>query len=105
MPGGAVDGINKPEIWSFLGELKEKQVLIAGICAGVDVLDNAGILKNVRSTHSVDEDLVWDGNVITARANAYLDFAIKTAEVLGLFSSEEDLKETIAFWKYHQRMQ
>ena len=70
-----------------------------------DVLDAAGILEDVRSTHSVDEDLVQDGNIITARANAYLDFAIKTAEVLELFSGKEDLKETIAFWKHHQRMQ
>ena len=80
-------------------------MLIAGICAGVDVLDAAGILEKVRSSHSVDEDLVKDGNIITAWANAYLDFAIKTADALGLFSSEEDLQETIAFWKHHQRMQ
>ena len=105
LPGGAVSAVNHQEIWSLLQELKAKKVLIAGICAGVDVLDNAGILEDVRSTHSVDEDLVQDGNMITARANAYLDFAIKTAGALDLFSSEEDLKETIAFWKYHQRMQ
>ena len=105
LPGGTVSSINHQEIWNLLRELKAKQVLIAGICAGVDVLDAAGILEKVRSTHSVDEDLVKDGNIITARANAYLDFAIKTADALGLFSSEEDLQETIAFWKHHQRMQ
>ena len=105
LPGGAVSAINHQEIWNLLRELKAKQVLIAGICAGVDVLDAAGILEKVRSSHSVDEDLVKDGNIITARANAYLDFAIKTADALGLFSSEEDLQETIAFWKHHQRMQ
>ena len=105
LPGGAVSSINHQEIWNLLRELKAKQVLIAGICAGVDVLDAAGILEKVRSTHSVDEDLVKDGKIITARANAYLDFAIKTADALGLFSSEEDLQETIAFWKHHQRMQ
>lgn len=105
LPGGANSAVNHQVIWNLLQELKEKQVLIAGICSGVDVLDNAGILEDARSTHSVDENLVQDGNIITARANAYLDFAIKTAEALGLFSDEEDLKETIAFWKYHQRMQ
>ena len=105
LPGGAVSAINHQEIWNLLRELKAKQVLIAGICAGVDVLDAAGILEKVRSSHSVDEDLVKDGNIITAWANAYLDFAIKTADALGLFSSEEDLQETIAVWKHHQRMQ
>lgn len=105
LPGGEISAINHREIWSLLRELNDKQVLIAGICAGVDVLDDAGILEGVRSTHSADEDLVRDGNIITARANAYVDFAIKAAEVLELFSDEEDLKETIAFWKYHQRME
>ena len=105
LPGGAISSVNHQDIWSLLQQLKAKQTLIAGICAGVDVLDAAGILEGIRSTHSVDEDMVRDGTIITARANAYLDFAIKTAEMLGLFSGEEDLKETIAFWKNHQRMQ
>ena len=105
LPGGAVSAVNTREVRCLLRELKARQVLIAGICAGVDVLDAAGILADVRSTHSVDEDLVRDGNIITARANAYLDFAIETAEALGLFSGAEDRKETIAFWKQHQRMQ
>ena len=105
LPGGAISTVNHQDIWSLLQQLKAKQALIAGICAGVDVLDAAGILEGIRSTHSVDEDLVRDGNIITARANVYLDFAIKTAETLGLFSGEDDLKETIDFWKNHQRMQ
>lgn len=104
LPGGAISAVNHQKIWSLLQQLKAKQVLIAGICAGVDVLDAAGILEGIHSTHSVDEDLVRDGNIITARANVYLDFAIRTAEVLGLFSGEDDLKETIDFWKNHQRM-
>ncbi|MGN0184734.1 MAG: DJ-1/PfpI family protein [Aristaeellaceae bacterium] len=105
LPGGAVSAVNLREIWELLQQLKDRQALIAGICAGVDVLDAAGILEGVRSTHSEDADLVRDGNVITARANAYLDFAFETAGALGLFADEQDLKETIDFWKNHQRMQ
>ena len=40
----------------------------------------------------------------TARANAYVDFAIETTKELGLFDDEEDLQETIDFWKYHKMM-
>lgn len=105
VPGGRVLVIDRPEIHDLLRTVWDQQGLIAGICAGVDVLDNAGILENIRSTHSADEDLVCAGNVITARANAYVDFAIKTAEVLGLFASREDIEETIAFWKNGKRMQ
>lgn len=105
LPGGAISAVNHEGIWSLLRELRAKDRLIAGICAGVDVLDAAGILEGVRSTHSTDEDMVRDGNIITARANAHVDFAIETAKALNLFSSEEDLQETIAFWKDRQRMQ
>ncbi|MCI9633223.1 MAG: hypothetical protein HFH18_08280, partial [Ruminococcus sp.] len=44
-----------------------------------------------------------DRHVITARANAYVDFAVETAKELDLFEDEADLRETIDFWKYHKR--
>jgi len=90
---------------SYLQALMKREILIAGICAGVDVLDHAGILCDVKSTHSSDEDWVTDKNVITARANAYVDFAVEVAKKLDLFASEDDLQETINFWKHYQRVQ
>ena len=105
IPGGAGAAIDNEEVRTCLQELKEKNTLIAGICAGVDVLDHAGILDNRQSTHSTDLDLVNDRHVITARANAYVDFAIEVAKELGLFAGEEDLRETVSFWKHHNRMQ
>lgn len=105
IPGGNVSAIDNTDIKAYLQELKERNVLIAGICAGVDVLDNAGILCDVKSTHSTNEDLVNDKNIITARANVYVDFAIEVAKNLGLFVSEEDLQETIEFWKHYNRVQ
>lgn len=59
----------------------------------------------MKSTHSMDEDLVSDKNVITAIANAYVDFAIEVAKKLNLFTGEEDLQETIDFWKHYKRVQ
>lgn len=105
LPGGNVSEIDNADVKAYLKELKERNVLIAGICAGVDVLDNAGILCDVKSTHSTNEDLVNDKNVITARANAYVDFAIEVAKKLGLFVSEDDLQQTINFWKHYHRVQ
>lgn len=105
VPGGRIADIDTPEVWDLLRRLKQQGALIAGICAGVDVLDHAGILEGLKSTHSADLDIANDQCVITARANAYVDFAIEVAKELGLFSSEADLQETIDFWKYHRRMQ
>lgn len=105
VPGGGVRAIDTPEVWAFLREARDRGTLIAGICAGVDVLDHAGILDGLRSTHSTELDCVNDNHVITARANAYVDFAIAVAKELGLFADEADLRETVDFWKHHRRMQ
>ena len=105
VPGGAVSEIDTTEVKDFLRDLKQRGVLIAGICAGVDVLDHAGILHDVKSTHASDDDCVRDKQIITARANAYVDFAVEVAKKLGLFASDADLQETIRFWKYYQRVQ
>ena len=105
VPGGAVSGIDTAEVKVLLRDLKQRGALIAGICAGVDVLDHAGILHDVKSTHASDDDWVCDKQVATARANAYVDFALAVAKKLGLFVSETDLQETIRFWKYYQRVQ
>ena len=105
VPGGKIANVNSEAVRKILAELKSRNVLIAGICAGVDLLDDAGILRDIRSTHSTEEDVVKDGNVITSRANGYVDFAIEVAKKLGLFKDETDLAETIDFWKNYKRMQ
>ena len=60
-------------------------------------------LDGRKSIRSEDLDVVNDRHVITARANAYVDFAVETAKELDLFEDEADLQETIDFWKYHKR--
>ena len=105
LPGGNISEIDNADVRAYLQDLKQSGVFIAGICAGVDVLDHAGILHDVKSTHTTNEDLVSDKNMITARANAYVDFAIAVAKKLGLFVNEEDLQETISFWKHYNRVQ
>lgn len=103
VPGGDITSIDTDEVRTYLQELKSRKVLIGGICAGVDLLAHAGILDSLESTQSSDLDIVNDRHVITARANAYVDFAIEAAKELELFEDEADLQETIDFWKYHKR--
>lgn len=105
VPGGNVSKINNEFLHACLQELRKRKALIAGICAGVDLLEDAGILNGIESTHSADLDIVNEDCVITARANAYVDFAIEVAKALELFTDEDDLRETIDFWKYYKRVQ
>lgn len=103
VPGGDISQINNSLLRQYLQDLKKRGVLIAAICAGVNLLEDAGVLKGISSTHSMDVDIANDNHVITARANAYVDFAIEVAKELDLFIDEKDLQETIDFWKYFKR--
>lgn len=100
--GGDISTINNKELHDFIRVLVNKGAVVSAICAGVDVLDDSGVLKDIKSTHSADIDVSNDKNIITARANAYVDFAIEVAKKLDLFEDEKDLQETIDFWKYHK---
>ena len=104
VPGGDIRQAAAGAVTEVLGKLKESGALIAGICAGTDLLEREGILEGNSSTHTAEEDVVKDGRVITARANTYVDFAIEIAKELGLFTDEADLRETVDSWKYHKRM-
>lgn len=92
-------------VLSVVGDLVKREVLVAAICNGVELLENAGILKKVKSVHSEDTDIENDRNIITARANAYVDFAVEVIKQLDLFEDERDLQETIDFFKYHKRVE
>lgn len=105
VPGGNIQEIDVPCVWDSLKNVYANDKLIAAICAGVDVLDHAGILEGILSTHSSELDVAVSDKVITSRANGYVDFAIEVAKKMDLFKDEEDLHETISFWKNYQRMQ
>ena len=105
VPGGNIKEIDTDAVWNCLRKIQMNQGIIAGICAGVDVLDHASILDGIASTHSTDLNVVSADRVITSRANGYVDFDIEVAKEMHFFKDEADLEETIAFWRNHQRME
>lgn len=105
IPGGNVRNIRTEPVKDAIRKVFAEGGLVAAICAAVDVVEETGILNGLASTHSTEEDCVSNRNVITARANAYVDFGIEIAKYLGLFADEKDLRETVDFWKYFRRMQ
>ena len=103
VPGGEISKIDHKEVWDLIAAVHKNKQIVAGICAGVDVLEHAGILEEIVSTHSADLDVAVSDHVVTARANGYVDFAIEVAKEMDLFEDEADLQETISFWKEHRR--
>lgn len=104
LTGGNINNVRSDKVIKLFQEANEKEILIGAICAGVDILEEAEILQGIQSTHSTELDAVTDKNIITARANAYVDFAIEVAKKQKLFVDDADLQETVNFWKYHKRM-
>lgn len=111
IPGGDCSAVmDCPQLDSLLkGAAASTKIVVGGICNGVLVLANAGILSNRRCTHTaipkyasvpefqelldfaeprfaesiyVDEDVVVDGRLVTAKPWAHDLFAKRLSEVL-----------------------
>ena len=66
VPGGNIQEIDVPSVWDCLKDVNASNTLIAAICAGVDVLDHAGILAGILSTHSSELDVAVSDKIITS---------------------------------------
>ncbi|HUW49103.1 MAG TPA: DJ-1/PfpI family protein [Patescibacteria group bacterium] len=119
IPGGDARKIyGSPELDELLRELNSGKKVIAAICASPVKLAKAGILDGKRYTVDkpelvtyendfrnsvfVDESVVVDGNIITAKPNGYLDFAVEIGKKFRVFESDKDIDETIKSLRYRK---
>lgn len=102
IPGGDNSELkSNPRLVSLLKELNAKQKYIAAICSAVNLLEDAGILagrQHVGNTGNTDIVKV-DKNIITAKPNGYVDFSIEIGKVFKIYTDEDDLLETIDFFR------
>ncbi|OPY32473.1 MAG: Intracellular protease 1 [Methanomassiliicoccales archaeon PtaU1.Bin124] len=118
IPGGQPDVIaGNMILGKKLRGLNDRGKLLAAICGGPVHLGKAGVLQGKRFTTSVyeerkgdfeggtyvDEDLVEDGNVITAWPNAYADFAIALGRRMNAFKDEAEEQQVIHIIKEFKR--
>ena len=108
MPGGPLCERNE-RLVDFLMEMHGRGVLLAAICFAPQYLARCGLLDTHRYTTSckpehaekagipdpfprenyVDERVVTDGNIITAKGHAFVDFAFAIAKRLGDTAGQE----------------
>lgn len=115
IPGGNAKTIyNNSQLNEILSNLNEKKKIIAAICAGPVHLGKAGILNGKKFVTEdfndfkgdfeggtfVNQNVVIDDNIITAKPNGYVDFAIEIGKVMKIYNDENDLNGTIEFFKF-----
>jgi 4-methyl-5(b-hydroxyethyl)-thiazole monophosphate biosynthesis len=118
VPGGRPEVIaGNALLGEKLRELNSHGKQLAAICGGPVHLGKAGVLHGKRFTTSVyeewredfeggtyvDEDLVEDGNIITAWPNAYADFALALGRRMGAFKDLEEEASTVRMIREFQR--
>lgn len=113
IPGGMPGASNlrdNDKVISIIKEINNQKKLIAAICAGPIVLEKAGVIKGREVTSYPgfegdlpnaiykNEDVVIDGNIITARGPAKAeDFTIEIVRYLRGDKQVEVLKESILY--------
>jgi putative intracellular protease/amidase len=115
VPGGDAPSIlGNPKLQQLLQQLHAENKLIGAICYGPLLLGNAGILQDKKFTTSVTSDLelfaefnggtfvdngvTVDGNIVTAKGEDYVDFALTICRMAQV-SNENVLNFWAAFFR------
>jgi transcriptional regulator GlxA family with amidase domain len=98
IPGGDPESIkDNKKIDEIIVSANQQEIYLAAICAGTSILAKAGVLKGKKIAHGyekkqleflkdifagvtlADEKFVSDKNIITAKPEAHIDFAVELA--------------------------
>jgi putative intracellular protease/amidase len=115
IPGGEPEPYReRKDLHDLLKKIHKRGVPIAAICGGPGFLAHAGLLKGLRVAHGyaaedaervfegsviTDEDVIVEGNIITARGQAFAEFAVEVCRHLGFFQSEEEAVSSLDWLK------
>ncbi len=117
IPGGFERPFNL-ELKGLIRKLNNRNKLLAAICAGPEFLAKSGILENIKYTAAVEpqeydekneldpfprdnyleEGMVRDNNIITAKGNAFIDFTLEIFEWFKLYDYEDEREECKRMW-------
>lgn len=115
IPGGNPEPYSdRTDFHNLLKKVNERGKLIAAICGGPGFLAHAELLHGLKIAHGyspedairvfegseiTDEDVVVEGNIITARGQAFAEFAVEVYRALGFFADEAEANSTLDWLK------
>ena len=115
IPGGLPGATNlqkSSEVIEIVRELNKQDKLVAAICAGPIVLQEAGVIKdrdftcypgfegNIGDGNYIEKPVVRDKNIITGKGPALaIDFALEIVDYLLGKDKKEELKKDILYNK------
>jgi putative intracellular protease/amidase len=120
IPGGLVESIiDDPHLKNLLVQLNEKGKIIGAICGGVILLGQYGILdgksftcfarryeidgdtreKFFKNSNYTGEDVVVDGNIVTAMGQAFVEFGAEVADRAGVYATPEEKEQDFKWTK------
>jgi len=115
IPGGDPEPYrDRTDFHNFLKNVYKRGKLLAAICGGPGFLAHAGLLKGLRVAHGyspedairvfegseiTDEDVIVAGTIITARGQAYAEFAVEVYRTLGFFENENEARNSLDWLK------
>lgn len=115
IPGGNINNLDDKILLKKVSSMVSENKLIAAICSGISILQKTNIFENYKYSYNgaigsltniqlknyeKNENIILDRNVLTAKPQSYIDFAIYAGKYLEIYENEKDLKETINFFKY-----
>lgn len=97
--GGEIEEIQKMELLKELvSDLNKRNKKIAGICSGRIFLEDMGLISKS------EKEIFLEGNIIVSESNKYIDMAIEIGRLFNIYKNEEDLNETIDYFKHFRKM-
>jgi putative intracellular protease/amidase len=98
IPGGDNTPLKtNKQLLALINTLNNDHKVIATICSATELLEIAGVSYKNPVNHPTGLEI--HKNIITAKPNQYVDFAIEIGKVMNIYTDDEDLKETIDFFK------
>ncbi|MGQ3479720.1 DJ-1/PfpI family protein [Paenibacillus sp. TY11] len=100
IPGGDITELKtNKRVLSLINTLNNDNKFIGAICSAADLLEVAGVSNRITQQLNNPNGVEINENIITAKANKYVDFAIELGKVMNIYTNNEDLNETIDFFK------